>query len=39
VVYDPLGLWRRKSSHLEWLNPLLPTKSLPVTEVLQWLRK
>jgi TIR domain len=38
LVYDPLGIWPRKHSHLRWLNEFLPAKSLPITEVLQWLR-
>ncbi|HEX5753743.1 MAG TPA: toll/interleukin-1 receptor domain-containing protein [Archangium sp.] len=38
LVYDPLGIWQRKDSHLRWLNEFLPTRSLPITEVLAWLR-
>ncbi|HYO64667.1 MAG TPA: hypothetical protein VEU33_01185, partial [Archangium sp.] len=38
LVYDPLGIWQRRDSHLRWLNAFLPARSLPITEVLQWLR-
>jgi len=38
LVYDPLGIWPRKDTHLRWLNEFLPAKSLAITEVLKWLR-
>ncbi|MFE8603920.1 toll/interleukin-1 receptor domain-containing protein [Archangium violaceum] len=38
LVYDPLGIWPGKDSHLRWLNDFLPARSLPITEVLPWLR-
>jgi hypothetical protein len=38
LVYDPLGIWPGKDTHLRWLNEFLPAKSLAITEVLKWLR-
>ena len=37
LLYDAIGMWRRKAKHLAWLNQYLPLKSLPMIEVDRWL--
>lgn len=37
VVYDPLGMWDKKTLHLTWLNGYLPLRALPVTELNAWI--
>lgn len=37
LVYDPLGVWKRRVEHIRWLNDHLPARSLSVTEVEEWL--
>ncbi|MBS1960868.1 MAG: toll/interleukin-1 receptor domain-containing protein [Bdellovibrionales bacterium] len=39
LVYDPLGMWAGKHSHLSWLNDYLPIQTVPITGVASWLKR
>lgn len=39
LLFDNRGLWEPKANHLAWLNRYLPARTLPLTEVQEWLKK